>query len=451
MEPKDNVSRTIDWRELFPWTLLFRSLPAAVSLPVMLLALIGVVATPIGWTVGKWVFVNADSIRANDPVLAAFVDNAGAPLAGMVNSDDEASLIRLLGAEINGPQIVFAQLTEPFWLMFSRYGGLAAFCFLFFGCAWTILIWSFLGTAISRIAVMRYTRGELVPWDEAIRFAWSRWANCATAVGLPLIGVFVLSVLSAIAGLLMTFDFGLLIVSIFFVLILALAGVMAIILLGLAFGWPLTIAAIGTEGQDSFDAMTRAYAYTLQRPLHYIWYGLVSIVFGGLCWLLVANVTVGIENLAYWSTSWGANAFNAERIESIRQPQSPASSVDAPQPTDSTAASPSDAVSSTDAASGESPGSGLFRASRSVIAFWVGLLKSVAVAFLFAQFWCLATGIYLLLRRDVDETELDEVFVSQEQRTFDLPPLEPAPSASAEGSPSRGEAETQPGRRDPNA
>jgi hypothetical protein len=83
----------------------------------------------------------------------------------------------------------------------------------------------------------------------------------------------------------------------------------------------------------------------------------------------------------------------------------------------------------------------LLKTSRVILGFWLSFLKSVAVAFLFAHFWCMATAIYLLLRRDVDETELDEVYVTDDQRTYDLPSLATtAPSASPVA---RGEAETQ--------
>jgi hypothetical protein len=343
---------------------------------------------------------------------------------------------------ISGPQLVFARLAEPFYRMFRQYNGLRPFLYLLLGCVWTIAVWSFVGVGITRIAAMKYTRNENLDLDDSIRFARQQFPSCATALGLPLFGVFLLSILCALSGLLMTFDIGLFLVSIFYFAIIALAAVMAVILLGLAFGWPLAIAAISTEGQDSFDAMTRSYAYTFQRPLHYAFYALIAVLFGGLCWLVVARLTIGIENLSYWSTSFGANVAQADRIKEIRDPSAlerasvpPANAQNSP----GTPAAPS--------------ASGMLVASQRVIGFWMGLLKSVAVAFLYAQFWCMAAAIYLLLRRDLDETELDEVFVSEEERTYDLPPLATAtpggaPASVAGPGTARGEAETQAHQRD---
>jgi len=62
--------------------------------------------------------------------------------------------------------------------------------------------------------------------------------------------------------------------------------------------------------------------------------------------------------------------------------------------------------------------------ARRLMRFWNGMISTVAVAFLFAQFWSLASAVYLLLRQDVDETEMDEIFISEKTRSYELPPLQ---------------------------
>ena len=52
-----------------------------------------------------------------------------------------------------------------------------------------------------------------------------------------------------------------------------------------------------------------------------------------------------------------------------------------------------------------------------------GLVGVVASAYAYSYFWCASAGIYLLLRKSVDQTEFDEVFVDDAQSSFDLPPL----------------------------
>jgi len=49
----------------------------------------------------------------------------------------------------------------------------------------------------------------------------------------------------------------------------------------------------------------------------------------------------------------------------------------------------------------------------------------LAVGFLYSYFWTASTCIYLLLRRDADATEMDEVFLEDDdvERSGSLPPL----------------------------
>ncbi len=56
----------------------------------------------------------------------------------------------------------------------------------------------------------------------------------------------------------------------------------------------------------------------------------------------------------------------------------------------------------------------------------------MAVGFLFTFFVSAAAGIYLLLRRAVDQTPLDDVYVVDEETKYALPELMEAAKAQAE-------------------
>jgi len=88
-------------------------------------------------------------------------------------------------------------------------------------------------------------------------------------------------------------------------LVLLAGFVMAVLLLGLLFGWPLMWAAISAEGTDAFDALSRSYAYVFQRPLNYLFYAFVAGVIGWLGWLFVENFAAAIIWMAYWAAGWG--------------------------------------------------------------------------------------------------------------------------------------------------
>ena len=55
--------------------------------------------------------------------------------------------------------------------------------------------------------------------------------------------------------------------------------------------------------------------------------------------------------------------------------------------------------------------------------FFHRLIPLVAVAFLSSYFWTVSTAIYFLLRRDVDATEMDEVYLPDDEHDYALPPL----------------------------
>lgn len=57
------------------------------------------------------------------------------------------------------------------------------------------------------------------------------------------------------------------------------------------------------------------------------------------------------------------------------------------------------------------------------IQFWNNLAVTFAWGFVYSYFWMAATAIYFLLRREVDGTPPDEVFLADGPLPFGLPPL----------------------------
>jgi hypothetical protein len=165
---------------------------------------------------------------------------------------------------------------------------------------------------------------------------------------------------------------------------------MMALLLGLLFGWPLMWATISTEGTDSFDALSRSYAYVFHRPLHYLFYAVVAGLLGYLGWLLVSNCAAAVVALTYGAAGWGSGP---ERMEAI-------------------------AKGTVDLGYAGVAGAVLIR-------FWVGCVKVLAVGFLYSYFWTASTAIYFLLRRNVDATEMDEVHLDEQEepQPHALPPI----------------------------
>ncbi len=79
-----------------------------------------------------------------------------------------------------------------------------------------------------------------------------------------------------------------------------------------------------------------------------------------------------------------------------------------------------------------------------ITAFWTHLLFLGLVGFAYSLFWCSGTIIYFLLRKEVDETDYEEVYIEDEEDLIPPPlppasappaPVPPPPSAGNAGSP----------------
>jgi hypothetical protein len=241
---------------------------------------------------------------------------------------------------------------------------------------WATAVWALFGAAICRSAAVQLAADEQIGWGSALRYAWQKWPSYFAAPLLPVGGVLLVAIPVLVLGWIMRTDVGLVLGAILWPLVLVAGFIMTLLLLGVLFGWPLMWGAISAEGTDSFDALSRSYAYTFQRPLHYLFYTAVAAIIGWLGWLLVREFAAGVIWMGYWAAGWGSGA---ERITSIMGPD----------------------------------GVGGFGAG--LVHFWAACVKLLAVGYLFSYFWTASAAIYLLLRRDVDHTEMDEVFLDADQ------------------------------------
>jgi hypothetical protein len=254
---------------------------------------------------------------------------------------------------------------------------------------WGVVVWALFGGAICRTAAVQLAADEQVGLGAALRFAWRKWPAYCAAPLMPVGGVLLAAICVAVLGLFMHW-LGLWLGGILWPLVVLAGFIMAMLLLGGLFGWPLMWGAISAEGTDSFDALSRSYAYTFQRPLHYLFYAVVAAVIGWLGWLLVQNFASAVIWLSYWAAGWGCGKEQLNAIIHGSQQLSAVGKI----------------------------GAGL-------ITFWVGCVKLLAVGYLFSYFWTASAAIYFLLRRDVDATEMDEVFLDADQSepAGELPPI----------------------------
>jgi len=388
--------RSVAWSEIFPWLVIFRSFRLAIDPRALPMAAAGLLLMIIGWWVCGQLFIENPSATWVGPILASPWEAA----TDRVVQDTPAwpKIGNLTGVESwpSAPRPLdplfgtWADLSQPLWNAFYLAQTVPGLAMLALSGLWALAVWSLFGGAISRIVAVQVASDERVGWVAALRYAVSKWRAYFAAPLFPVLGIVLVAIPLAIAGLLLRADFGLLIVGVLAWPFLLVGGlIMGMLLLGLVFGWPLMWGTISAEGTDSFDALSRSYAYVFQRPLRYLFYAVVAALFGLLGWLLVSNFAAAVVGLTYWAASWGSSSPRMAEIM----------------------------------AGGDL--SGIGRTGAVMIDFWSGCVKLLAASYLYSYFWTATTIIYFLLRRDVDATEMDEVFLDadESEQTHPLPPI----------------------------
>ncbi len=397
--------RAVAWWEVFPWLNLLRAFRLAIGFRVLLLSAVAILLTVAGWKLVALAF-SQETLPEYSSVSCPWTS-----LSGMV--PDRPSLLGVLpdrpvtataGAEpasarpgskpaLPQPRVepmthVWRFLSNPALSSFQVETGLPRLAGMLLCGLWGLAVWALFGGAITRILAVQIAAEERVSWGAVVHHATSKWLSYFGAPLFPIIGILLAALPVCLFGLLLRASIGVFLVGLAWPVFLVCGLIMALLLLGLIFGWPLMWATISSEGTDSFDALSRSYAYVFQRPLNYLLYVIVAALVGSVGWLLVSEFAAGIVGLTYWAASWGSGLKPIEDILSYN------------------------------------PDLGVMgKIGAWFIHFWAGCVKLLAVGFLYSYFWSSTSIIYFLLRRDVDATEMDEVYLEEEEQTYGLPPL----------------------------
>ncbi|MFN3151950.1 hypothetical protein [Bremerella sp.] len=355
MSEERGLLRGISWHECFPWLILFRATLIGFYLRVLLLAYLGVCLLSLGHWIGlhlfgSWVAQGAEPVLASSPT----------------------HFLTLIQEGLKGE--------NPFQPIFPvpTFGGLLVFLYY---SLWYIATFAIFGGAISRIAAMEFSVNDRCGLKGALSHSLRKFVSYILSPIFPMIGVTMLMVILLVFGLINWLGpWAAVITGIFgFLAVLVSIGI-GMLVVPLILGWPLMWGAISTECSDHFDALSRCYAYVTQRPFHYLWYLLVSLV-AGLVGYFAMNLLVG-TSLAALSTGlqWGQGLDQTEAIltHSVAGP---------------------------------------------IWRFWYHVVERLVPAYSFGYFFAVFAGIYLLLRRDVDQAEMDEIVLDEDQPRFAMPAL----------------------------
>jgi hypothetical protein len=325
----------------------------------------------------------------------------------------------------------------------------SGFCWLFY-VHWlygpifvliSLAIWALFGGAMYRVSALQAARDEKISLFQALRFSQGKFLSFFAAPLVPLLVILGVGVgFLMLGGLLTNIPLiGPILVGVLFFFALIVGLLIAFMLVGLFGGLALMFPTIAVEGSDCFDAISRSCCYVFSRPWRSVLYGVVALLHGTACYAFVRLFAF----LALASTHFfvrGAIWTGGQALPGVSDPDK----------MDVLWTAPTFRVLHAwnwDAMSGaEAIGAVLIMVWVYVI---VGLVASFALSYLVGS----TTTIYCLLRRKVDATDYDEVFVEEEEEPTpaSIPEAEVEPESEAEPEPEAEEADAEEEAPEPEA
>ena len=342
-------------------------------------------------------------------ICALLSGNISSGLSGHLSQDQAGARANLPAEEPGFIVEVLLVVAGVKWLFVEHwlYGTLLVLA--------SLAIWAMLGGAMHRVAALQAGREEKISLFEAIRFARSRFLSFFCAPLMPLAFVVLLGVLLMLGGLLTNIPWiGPFLVGALFIFALLLGLAIAFLLIGLLGGGGLMYPTIAVEGSDCFDAMSRSFTYVFSRPWRAGLYAAAAVVHGAICYVFVRFFAF----LALASTHWFAKAAVWTGGQTL-----PTTVASNPDKMDVLWTAPTFSTLHTWNWEAMTAAQGF---GAVLVMAWVYVVVGLVAAFALSYFVGSMTMIYYLLRREVDATEFDEVYISEEEDE-PLPPVEPEP------------------------
>ena len=243
------------------------------------------------------------------------------------------------------------------------------------------------GGALSRMSACEVAGRERLRAVDAYLYALRIWIKLVLTLMLPLIiaGCFA-AILILIGAILFNIPVIDVIGGLLYGVNLAIGFVIAFVLLALAFSFIMLLPAVATENCGPADALQRAYAYLLSKPLYLLGYVIVALVglsIGYVVVSLVAVTTLNITGAFTEALAWKNSALSITDGFSIADLQ--------PHEVDF-----HDGWHNEWAAG--------------LISFWQRLVTLLVAAYVVSFIFSSSTVIYLLMRKTVDEQDFSEIW-----------------------------------------
>jgi hypothetical protein len=365
--------RRVEWRQLFPFLWLFGAFRIAVDPRKLILAALGLCFVTGGNHAIDLIGLRSEATELEYPWKLLETHTLADGIEPLTYLTDPGELLSIFSNwKVLIDPLLEAAAPPAFVLANSYQHGFAVSVDALLRLLWFALVWGVFGGAITRMAIHQFVKDEKLSLVAGLKFSTGRILDYLSAPLLPLGGTFFLLLIIAGFGLLSRIPgIGPLITSVLIGISLLLSVGIVIMLIGVGAGWPLMIAAIGTEDSDGFDGFSRAHSYIFDVPWYYLWTFVVAMIYASAAVFFAELAVSWIIHINGLGIAWGAGG-----------------SIDAPP----------------DSLSG------------SLIAFWSALWAAFVIGFRISLFWCLFLLIYLVLRNISDRIPMNEAFLEPLQQ-----------------------------------
>ncbi|MBX3396180.1 MAG: hypothetical protein KF841_12525 [Phycisphaerae bacterium] len=424
-----------NWIEQSGFTRLFRALSITFSPSLLAPAFIGVLLTGVAGTGLDWIWptkskpaaarIGGASFNELEQYLASSGSrDAMSRFVASANSDEStgrAGIFELLalhtrrsvnalteGAVSLSPGAILGALLALLgglgWLITMHAVYAVIFLFALFA------IWAVCGGAVCRSAALIFSRDADVSTRESIRFARSRWTSFFIAPLIPLVllagiafALWVIGLFGAIPAI------GEFFVGVGFIFPIMLGLAAAVCLLAAILLYPLLAPGIASDDLLAGDSLSTAGEFVVTRPIKYLLFLLTSITFGAVCVMLlkifIATALWLTATFLGDSMNWGsAFALDADGVTTKAAEHKLSALWQAPRPGDGRPFY------------GTFDGPNLRHVSRFAavcIHGWILVLWGVVAAFAISFFHASGTIVYFIMRRDIYETDIEEVYLDR--------------------------------------
>jgi hypothetical protein len=315
---------------------------------------------------------------------------------------------------------------------------------------WFVAVWAFCGGIITRIAAVQFAGRERVTLMQAVRFVVARYVSYLLSPLVPLGVIAVIVLVMLLYGLVAMIPIlGDIVLYGLGMPLVILGGIaIAVLLVGLV-GYPLMYPTVSAEGSDTFDALSRSYNYVFQAPWSYLWYGLVAVLYGAAVIFFVIFMGSLVVYMGKWAVSqapWSETTGRKPDFLFIWAPESfgwkelllegsPIAVNEQPVVDPHTGRPRMEYVYENPETAERyiSEYTWWNWAGAAMTTFWMVALFLFVIGFSYSYSWSAATMIYLLMRRKVDETELDEVYAEEEPSEAPFAPSPPPATSPSSG------------------